>query len=54
MLREKCPISTRTEISFIFIGKIVEEYNNDNNSDDYDTPGAAKVDARNEMFPPGQ
>ena len=45
-------------ISFIFIGKIVvkfvEEYNNDDNSDDYNTPDAANIDARDEMFPPGK
>ena len=45
-------------ISFIFISKIgvkfVDEYNNDDNSDDYNTPDAAKIYARNEMLPPGQ
>ena len=54
-----CPSAAAwVEISFIFIGKIVvkfvEEYNNDDNSDDYNTPDAANIDARDEMFPPGQ
>jgi hypothetical protein len=50
--------ATWVEISFISIGKIgvkfAEEYNNDDNGDEYDTPDAAIIDARDEMFPPGQ